>query len=213
MDENLGKGGISGNIFQEVTIPAKEYLGLTVKKGQILRIIDLEGQQVADVIFFNMNNPEERSSCICTTVVNDTWRITKGHWIASQKANKMLTIVEDKVGMHHFFGGYCNDDRNYYWYKMRGTRNCRDNLTMAIAPYGLTGKDFNEDCCASLFMNLIPEPNGDFKIREPLSKPGDYIDLKAEMDIIGAISNCPQDRNPCNAFNPTPIKVIVYKNP
>jgi uncharacterized protein YcgI (DUF1989 family) len=84
---------------------------------------------------------------------------------------------------------------------------------MAIAPYGLTGKDFHEDCCASLFMNLIPEPNGDFKIREPLSKPGDYIDLKAEMDVIAAISNCPQDRNPCNAFNPTPIKVIVFKNP
>jgi len=212
LDENLGKSDICGEIFQEVTIPAREYLGLTIRKGQNLRIVDVEGRQCADVIFFNFNDLEERSSCICTTVINRTWLITKGHWVFSQKAHRMLSIIEDKVGMHNFLGGYCTADRNYYWYGIKGTRNCRDNLTMAIAPYGLTGKDFNEDCCASLFMNLIPEPNGNFEIGEPLSKPGDFIEFKAQMDILAAISACPVDRNPCNAFNPTPIKVFVYGN-
>ena len=175
------------------------------------RIIDIEGKQCADLICFKLDDLKERSSCINTTVINNTWRITKGHSIFSQRANKMLTIVDDKAGMHHFLGGYCTAERNYYWHKEKGTRNCRDNLIMAIEPYGLTGNDFNEDTCASLFMNLTPEPDGSFNIREPLSKPGDYIEFCPEMDILAGISACPVDRNPCNGFNPTPIGVIVYE--
>ncbi|MFO7772435.1 MAG: DUF1989 domain-containing protein [Dehalococcoidia bacterium] len=216
MSDSIDKRDITGYIIQEVTIPAREYLALTIRKGQRLRLIDLEGQQVIDVIFFNLNDSEERSSCVVTTLFNKTLHITKGHHIFSQKGRRMFEIVEDTVGTRGptggFTGGYCNDDINYARFGIRGARNCRDNFAMALAPYGLTGKDFSEDCCASLFMNLCEDDNGVWEIREPINKPGDYMELLAETDCLVAISNCPQDRSPCNGFNPTPIKVIVYES-
>jgi uncharacterized protein YcgI (DUF1989 family) len=99
---------------------------------------------------------------------------------------------------------------NYTRFKEHGTRNCSDNLTKAFSSYGIQRNDFDFDCCFNIFMNLTYQPDGSMKLDEPLSKPGDYIDLRAEMDSIVAISNCPQDRNPCNAFNPTPIRVQVF---
>ena len=215
MSEYVDEGNIPMKTIREVVVPAREYLALTIKKGQTLRLIDLEGHQVIDVIFFNLNDLEERSSCVLTCLFNITLHITKGHYIFSQKANKMFKIIEDKVGMRGptggFTGGYCSDDLNYVRFGIRGTRNCRDNFAMALAPYGLTKKDFNEDCCASLFMNLCEDANGVWEIRECVSEPGDYMDLQAEVDCLVAISNCPSDRTPCNAFNPTPIKVVVYE--
>ena len=215
MSEYVDESNIPMKTIQEVVVPAREYLALTIKKGQTLRLIDLEGQQVIDAIFFNLNDFEERSSCVVTTLFNKTLHITKGHSVFSQKSNRMLKIIEDKVSARGptggWTGGYCNDDTNYARFGIKGTRNCRDNFAMAIAPYGLTKKDFNEDCCASIFMNLCEDANGVWEIREPVGKAGDYMDLRAEMDCLVAISNCPQDRSLCNAFNPTPIKVVVYE--
>ena len=216
MSEFVDENDIPMKTIQEVIVPAREYLALTIKKGQTLRLIDLEGHQVIDVIFFNLNDLEERSSCVLTCLFNKTLHITKGHYIFSQKANKMFKIIEDKVSMRGptggFTGGYCSDDLNYVRFGIRGTRNCRDNFAMALTPYGLTKKDFNEDCCASLFMNLCEDTNGVWETRECVSEPGDYMDLQAEVDCLVAISNCPSDRTPCNAFNPTPIKVVVYED-
>ena len=216
MSSHTDESNTPTKIIQEAVIPAREYFALTIKKGQILRLVDLEGQQVIDVVFFNLHDLEERVSCVATTVFNKTLHITKGHYVISQKCNKMFRIIEDKVSPRGptggWTGGYCNDDINYARFGIRGTRNCRDNIAMAIAPYGLTKKDFNEDCCVSLFMNLCEDANGVWEIREPVSKPGDYMDLQAEMNCLVAISNCPQDRSPCNAFNPTPIKAVVYES-
>ena len=206
------KSPIPGKIVEELTVPAREYLTLTIKKGQILRLIDAEGQQVADVLFFNSHDLDEVSSCTCTTILNSTTRITRGHVIFSQKCNKMLTIIEDTVGMNAFNGGYCTEAMNYARYKIRGTRNCGDNFALALAPHGLTRKDFHPDCCCVFFMNLAAGPDGSWQILEPVSKPGDHIDLRAEMECLIALSNCPQERNPCNAFNPTPLKIVVYEN-
>ncbi len=123
----------------------------------------------------------------------------------------MYTIIDDKVGKNVYEGGFCTEEVNYIRYGVRGTRNCRDNLAMAVAPYGLTKKDVQEDGNAGLMMDLAPTPNGGYIIREPVKEPGRYIDLLAEMDLLVTISNCPQERNPCNAFNPTPVKVVVYE--
>lgn len=211
MAEKAGMGGIPGKVVNEITIPAQEFLALEVKKGQILRLIDIEGQQVFDVTVFNLNNLEERSSSWHTRGVNETWRITEGHSIYSQLANKMYTIIDDKVGKNVYDGGFCTEEINFIRYGTRGTRNCRDNLTMAVAPYGLTRKDIQEDGNCGLMMDMAPQPDGTYVIHEPLKQPGRYVDIIAEMDLLVAISNCPQERNPCNAFNPTPVKVIVYE--
>lgn len=211
MAQKSADRGIPGEIIKEITIPAQEYLALEAKKGQVLRVIDIEGQQVVDVIVFNLNDPEERSSCGATRGINETCRITEGHSIYSQRCNKMYTIIDDKVGKNVYDSGFCTEEINYARYGVRGTRNCKDNLTMAVAPYGLTKKDIQEDGNAGLMMVLTPAPDGSYIIREPEKEPGRYIDLLVEMDLLVAISNCPQERNPCNAFNPTPVKVIVFK--
>jgi len=211
MADKVDSSNVPGKIVKEVYIPAREYAALEVKKGQIVRFIDIEGQQVFDVTVFNLNDLQERQSCWHTRGINETWRITEGHSVYSQLANKMYTIIDDKVGKNVYDGGFCTEEINYVRYGIRGTRNCRDNLTMAVAPYGLTRKDIQEDGNCGLMMDLAPAPDGSYIIREPIKQPGRYVDFLAEMDLLVAISNCPQERNPCNAFNPTPVKVIVYE--
>lgn len=210
MAENVGKSSIPGKVVKEVTIPAREYLALEVKKGQIVRFIDIEGQQVVDVSVFNLHDLEERSSAEATRLLNATWRIREGHSIYSQRCNKMYTIIDDKIGKNPM-GGFCTEETNWARYGIRGTRNCRDNLAMAVARYGLTKKDIQEDGNIGLMMDLTPLPDGGYAIREPVKEPGRYVDLLAEMDLLVAISNCPQERNPCNAFNPKPLKAVVYE--
>jgi uncharacterized protein YcgI (DUF1989 family) len=122
----------------------------------------------------------------------------------------MLLITEDKVGLHYSGGGFCTEQLNYIRYKVHNTRNCGDNLTMSFKSYGIKREDFGFDCCFNIFMNLTFQADGSMRLKEPISKPGDYIDLRAEMDCLIAISNCPQDRNPCNGFNPTPLRIQVF---
>lgn len=211
MAEKISPSDIPGKIVKDVTIPAREYLALEAKKGQVVRFIDIEGQQVFDVTVFSLNDLEERQSCWHTRGINETWHITEGHSVYSQLANKMYTIIDDKVGKNVYDGGFCTEEINYVRYGIRGTLNCRDNLTMAVAPHGLTKKDIQEDGNCGLMMDLQPAPDGSYIIRVPIKQPGRYVDILAEMDLLVAISNCPQERNPCNAFNPTPVKVVVYE--
>lgn len=206
-----GTSAIPGKIVKEIVIPAREYLGLEVKKGQVLRVIDIEGQQCADLAVFNLHNPDERLSCSVTRTLNQEWHTSERDSAYSQRCNKMFTIIDDKVGQNTFGGGFCTADLNYARYGVWGTRNCGDNLAMAIAPYGLTRRDLNQDGTCALMMNLAADPDGGFVIRESEKQPGRYVDLLAEMDLLLAISACPQELNPCNAFHPTPVKVVVYE--
>ena len=211
MAEGVVSRQVPGRVLREEIIPAREYLALEVEKGQVLRLIDIEGQQVIDTTVFNLHDLEERSSMWHTRGVNQTWRIQEGHSVYSQRCRKMYTLIDDKVGRNVFDGGFCTEEINQFRYGIKGTRNCRDNLAMAVAPYGLTKKDIQEDGTAAFLMELSPAPDGSYIIREPVKQPGRYVDLLAEMDLLVAISNCPQENNPCNAFNPTPIKILVYK--
>jgi uncharacterized protein len=197
-------------IFLEEVIPAREYTSLVLHRGEILRVIDLEGKQVADLVAFNATDKGEKLSCVYSNLLNGTWKLTKGHTLYSNRARPMFSIIEDKVGLHYSGGGFCSEEINFLRFNVRNTRNCADNLTLAFKPHGIQRQDFDFDCCFNIFMNLTFQPDGSMKLQEPLSKPGDYIDLKSEMDCIIAISNCPQDRNPCNGFNPTPLQIKVF---
>jgi uncharacterized protein YcgI (DUF1989 family) len=203
---------MSRETIQETTIPAKEYFSVVLYKGQTLRIIDVEGKQVPDLVAISAKDKEEKLSCVYSNVLNGTWQLTKGHILYSNRANPMLSITDDLVGLHYSGGGFCSKELNYVRYKDHNMRNCADNLTMAFKSHGIERRDFNFDCCFNIFMNLTFQPDGTVKLDEPLSKAGDYIDLKAEMDCIIGISNCPQDRNPCNGFNPTSLKIIVFND-
>lgn len=199
-------------ILLEQVIPAREYTSFILHHGETLRVVDLEGKQVADLVALSNLDKKEKLSCVYSNLLNGTWKLTQGHILYSNRARPMFSILEDKVGLHYSGGGFCSEEINFFRYNVRSTRNCADNLTLAFKTSGIQREDFDFDCCFNIFLNLTFQPDGSVKLQEPLSKPGDYIDLKAEMDSIIAISNCPQDRNPCNGFNPTPLQIKVFSS-
>ena len=208
--EKIRKGKIPGKIIKEVTIPAREYLAVELKKGQLIRFIDIDGQQVFDVIFFNLNNLEERTSCWGTKGIYRRWAGLRGDTLYSQLANEMCVIIDDHMGTC-LDGGFCTEEINYARFGIRGMRNCRDNLTMAVAPYGLTKKDIQEDGNIGFGINLKPAPDGTYTSYLVPKQPGRYTDVLAKIDLLVAISNCPSYLTAATGYNPTPVKIVVYE--
>lgn len=200
---------LKGKITKEVVIPAKGELGLIIRKGQILRVIDVEGKQVMDLVCFNLQRPEEKLWIANTIKLNGTIYLKKGHALYSDYAQKMFTIIEDTAGIHDVLYAACSAEVNYVRYGISWHPNCTDNLIKALCQYGIRRKDI--PMTFNLFMNAPVKKNGSLTIEEPVSKPGDFMDLQAEMDMIVGISNCPQDLNCCNGWNPTPLKIIIYE--
>jgi uncharacterized protein len=204
----IKQGAVPGAIDFEKTIPAQEYTAFTLEKGKVVRIIDLEGKQVTDVAAFNLADLGERLNPQITMLLNGSIRPTTGNVLYSEDSNPMFTIVADTVGRNYLAGAVCSEEANFVRYGVRGTRNCRDNLAMAAAPWGITKRQIQG--AFANFLTIVHHPDGRVEIAEPLSKPGDYIDLRAEMKMLVAITNCPQARNPCNGWNPTPVRIVVY---
>lgn len=198
-------------VVRDEILPVAGHAGVELREGQTLRIVDLEGKQVPDLVCFNLADPGERLSTNNSRLVQKRWLLTTGDALYSDEGRPMLRIAEDTVGIHHASAGCCNEPANYLRYGVRGTPNCLDNLAAASAPLGLTKKQIPGAFCP--FMNVVQHPDGGYEIQEPTSRPGDHIDLTAEMDLFVAISNCPQDKNPCNGFNPTPLRLVVFDAP
>jgi uncharacterized protein YcgI (DUF1989 family) len=133
--------------------------------------------------------------------------LTTGHVLYSDEASKMFTIVADTVGLHDVLAGACSRFTNFVRYGVPESPNCRDNFAEALASYGIGWKDV--PYAFNIFMNVPIGQDNSMSIVEPISKAGDYIDLRAEMDTVVAISNCPQTRNACNAYRLTPMRVLV----
>jgi uncharacterized protein YcgI (DUF1989 family) len=187
--------------------------GRLLKKGQVLRIIDLEGQQVPDTIIWDANNFDNVLSVGFTRLIHKKWTkmgVGGPYELYSKYCEKLATITRDTVGVHAFGGVCCTWQGNYTKYGIPGTPNCRDNFVSAMAAYGFTAKDIDTGSCISFFMNVSWNPDGTYEINLPTSKAGDYLDLLAEKDVIIAISNCPQERNACNAYNPTPLMAVIF---
>jgi len=198
---------LAGKIIEDRIIPPDGHWGRVLRHGQILRIIDLEGKQAVDFLCYNAEDPTERYNAPDTMKYAGTIFLTEGHGIYSDMGRRLFTIVEDTCGRHDTIGGCCSAESNELRYGVKDTPNCRQNFLRALAPFGLGKKDIVANL--NWFMNVPVGLDGAMAIAEGLSKPGDYVDLRAEMDVLAVISNCPQTRNPCNGFNPTPIRVIV----
>lgn len=202
---------VDGSVLLSHVIPAKEYYGFKIARGQNLRIIDFEGQQVMDMVFLSAANPTEHLSVVGTNYLNRTWKLTKGHTLYSIWCNPIAKIVEDTVGMNVSTGGYCTEHANYLRYGMLHTRNCYDNLANALAPFGIDKSQIPESSEFCPFMNLSYDPDGTHEIRAPISQAGDFIDFEAQMDLLIGLSCCPAERNPCNNFRAKPMKFILYQ--
>jgi urea carboxylase-associated protein 1 len=204
------EGGMTtptGRIIEDVTIPAGGHWGRVLRPGQVLRIVDLEGRQAVDFLCYNAGDPGERYSAADTMKYAGTIFLTTGHGIYSDMGRRLLTIVEDTCGRHDTIGGCCSAESNELRYGVKDSPSCRQNFLRALEPFGLGNKDIVANL--NWFMNVPVGPDGAMAIVDGLSKPGDHVDLRSEMDVLAVISNCPQTRNPCNGFQPTPIRVIV----
>ncbi|MGY1740085.1 MULTISPECIES: DUF1989 domain-containing protein [unclassified Blastococcus] len=199
---------VPGAVLQRIDIPARGYGAFTMRASNVLRIVDSEGQQVADLVAFNLHDHQERLNGESTMLLNGTYNPRQGHVVYTDDCNPMFTIIDDRVGRNYPGALMCTQEMNLIRYGVPGTLNCRDNLTAALRPYGIGMKEIPG--AFTPFMNVIHHPDGRAEIAEPPSKAGDYIDLRAEMDVLVAISACPQERNPVNGWNPTRLECVVY---
>ena len=202
---------VPGKVLFDHTIPRMEYQGLTLKSGQVIRVIDIEGEQVMDTVTLNGSDPSEHSSMPWSNFLNKTWHLKKGHTLYSIRCNPMFVIIEDTVGVNYSGGGFCTAESNFARYGVPHTRNCGDNLAAAFAKFGISRRYAAESGEFAIFMNVGFDPNGTCEIRAPKSKAGDFMDLEAKMDVTLALSVCPQERNPCNNFRAKPMRIIVYQ--
>lgn len=186
------------------------FTAFEMEVGDILRITDVEGQQVADLVCFNRSKVSEKLSVHVTIMDQGSIHFTKGKSLLSNDCNSLMTLVEDTCGVHDLLAGSCNEGANFKRYGVRNTPNCRSNLEAALAPHGIPLKEIPYSL--NVFMNVDLKPDGSIKTIEPLSKPGDYVELRADMNLIVAISNCPSDQGPCNGYRLTPLKLAVYRN-
>ncbi len=199
-------------ILREVLPAGEPWMG-ELRKGQTFRIHDLEGNQAADVIFYNLQQPTaEHYSATNTIRAQRNAYLTAGTTLLSNLGNPMLTIVADTCGRHDTLGGACAAESNQVRYALekKPMHNCRDNYLKAIAQsdHGLNKRDLVPNI--NFFMNVPVTAAGGLTFEDGISDAGKYVELRAEMDILVLISNCPQLNNPCNAYNPTPLEVLVW---
>jgi uncharacterized protein len=194
-------------------VDAGDYYMKVVKAGQTARILDLEGNQAADTLFYNANDPSERYSAIDTIREQGNVYLTAGSRLLSNEGNLMLEIVADTCGRHDTLGGACATESNTVRYAIekKCMHACRDSWLLAVAEnehFGMSKRDITHNI--NFFMNVPITAEGGLTFEDGISAPGKYVEFKAAMDVIVLISNCPQLNNPCNAYNPTPIEVLVW---
>ena len=176
-----------------------------------MRLLDLEGNQAVDTLFFSAKNPRERYDPQRTLRKQNSVYLTTGTVLYSNLGNPLLTITADTCGRHDTLGGACAQESNTVRYALekRYMHSCRDNYLRACVHDGRLGKgDIGPNI--NFFMNVPVTPEGGLTFEDGISGAGKYVELTAQMDVLILISNCPQLNNPCNAYNPTPAEVLVW---
>jgi urea carboxylase-associated protein 1 len=198
---------IQGTILRDEIVPPGPWSG-TIEKGHHLRIIDLAGQQAVDFLCYDRADPENRYNAGNTIKVNGRAQLSAGMALLSEFADVLMTIEADTVGHHDTIAGCCSAQSNFRRYGIAGTPNCRDNFITGLKAHGLAACHLAAN--VNFFMYVPVLADGTTAIAEGLSRPGDYVDLRAERDVLVVISNCPQQYNPCNGWNPTPVRLIEW---
>ena len=200
---------VAGRVIFDTTLPPRGRIAREIERGQVMRVVDLEGRQVGDLIAFNRANLAEKFWISNTVRLNGTVFVTTGHVLYSELSNPMFTILADSCGRHDLLAGSCNAEIDKVRYGVDAHYGCVENFLAALAPYGIERKDI--PMSVNFFMNCPVDASGAWTIATPVSEAGDYVDLRAEMDCVVALSNCPQDLNPCNDGQPKPLQLIIYQ--
>lgn len=210
---------IANAVIDEVCLAGEPWIR-TLRRGQIFRILDLEGNQAVDTLFYSATDAAERYSATDTMVREGQLYLSAGSRLYSSEGQVMLTIVADTCGRHDTIGGACAAESNTVRYALdkQYMHNCRDNFLQGLAHCNCHDEAAarlnlcKRDLAANInfFMNVPVTAEGRLSFEDGISAPGKYVELRADMDVVCLISNCPQLNNPCNAYNPTPIRLLVW---
>lgn len=203
------------NAVYSYVIPAGEPWLHEIRKGQYFRIVDLQGNQAVDTLFYNAHDPNDRYSAQDTIRAQRNIYLTTGTRLLSGAGTVLLSIVADTCGRHDTLGGACAMESNMVRYAIekRHMHACRQSFLKALidSGVGLGKRDITSNI--NFFMNVPVTSDGKLTFEDGISEPGKYVEMRAETDVLALISNCPQLNNPCNAYNPTPVQVLIWDNP
>jgi urea carboxylase-associated protein 1 len=195
-------------------IPAGEAWTYELRQGQTLRIVDLHGNQAVDTLFYNAHNYADRYSAVDTLQQQRNIYLTAGSRLISTHGNILVEITADTCGRHDTLGGACSQESNMVRYAIekRAMHACRQSFLKAIHAWGrgLEKRDIAHN--VNFFMNVPVTPEGKLTFEDGISQPGKYVEMRAAMDVLVLVSNCPQLNNPCNAYNPTPVQMLVWNS-
>ena len=206
----LAADQLEGAVITDTVVPARRPWSTRMARGQILRLIDLEGQQAVDFLCFNADEPAERYHAPNTIKIPRNIFLGKGSILRSSRARPMMTIVEDTCGRHDTIFGCCSFEVDRVRYGAVNTESCQRNFERELARHGVGPEHVVPH--VNFFMYVPVDGAGNAEIRESRSKPGDFVDLRAEMDLLAVLSNCPEALNDATgAAGPTPIRAVVYQ--
>lgn len=205
MTESLVDGTAVKN---ELVVPNASWSGV-VTAGQVLTIVDVGGNQSADCLIYNAHDTDERYSVPDTLAAQGNAYVRTGTVLRSNEGRPLMTVVANEIDRQDTIGGACGKESNTlrYGHHVMFHHGCRENFLSEGAKYGLGVRDLVSNL--NWFMNVPVEPDGALGIVDGMSAPGKRVAVRAEMDVLVVVSNCPQMNNPCNDFNPTPLRMIV----
>jgi uncharacterized protein len=194
----------------DVTLPAGDGFAGLIPAGGEFRIVDLCGNQAADTLFYDAHDLTNRYSAMDTIREQDAVYLSTGSRLLSQQGEELVTISADTCGRHDTLGGACAQESNVVRYGMhtRHQHACRETFLRLGAAHGIGARELGHN--VNFFMNVPLSATGDLAFADGVSAPGKYVQVRAARDVLVLISNCPQLNNPCNGWNPTPIRLLGW---
>lgn len=200
---------VPGKVLLDEIVPPGRPWGHRVAQGDRLRLIDLEGQQAVDFLCYDAADPTDRYSATNTVKVQGKLFVDKGTVLYSDLGNPLFTVVEDTCGGHDTIYGCCSEPNNFLRYGVRDTPSCFANFVEILGRFKLDRSFVVGN--VNFFMSVPVAGDGTLVADDGHSKPGNYVDLRAERDVLAVLSNCPQMHNPCNGYKLTPIQAVIWR--
>ena len=198
-------------VVHDEVVPARASWSRVVEQGETLRIVDVGGNQAVDCVLFDAHDPTERYSAPDTIVAQRNVFLVAGSVLLSTEGRPMMTITDTSCERHDTLGGACSKESNTlrYGFHTWAQHACVENFVHELSGHGLGKRDLQSNI--NWFMNVPVDADGSLGIVDGISAPGLWVDLRAERDVLVVVSNCPQVNNPCNGFDPTPVRMVVRR--
>jgi urea carboxylase-associated protein 1 len=202
---------MGGSVVLDEYVEARGPWSAVIVAGDVLTIVDLEGNQAVDCLLYAAEDTSVRYSAAVTIAAQRSIVLTTGSVLRSDTGAPLMTVMADEVGVHDTIGGACSQESNTlrYGQHTREQHACVENFLIEGSRWGLDKRDLVSNI--NWFMNVPVDPDGALGIVDGLSAPGKRVALRADIDTLVLVSNCPQINNPCNGFNPTPVRMIVTR--